>query len=109
MSDKPPYGDGNDMYYQCADLVLSADAEPDEMPPVGAAAVVAEAATERVESRSCRTASPSRPATTCCSSASTGPTSATLSTGLGDKPPDIDQDVERPTVEGLDNAALEVL
>jgi len=24
MTDKPPYGDGNDLYYQCADLVLSA-------------------------------------------------------------------------------------
>lgn len=23
MTDKPPYGDGNDIYYQCADLVLS--------------------------------------------------------------------------------------
>lgn len=23
MSDKPPYGDGNDLYYQCIDLVLS--------------------------------------------------------------------------------------
>lgn len=34
MSDKPPYGDGNDMYYQCADLVLSLDADPDEQPPV---------------------------------------------------------------------------
>ncbi len=34
MSDKAPYGDGNDMYYQCADLVLSVDADPDEMPPV---------------------------------------------------------------------------
>ncbi len=33
MSDKAPYGDGNDMYYQCADLVLSADADPDEQPP----------------------------------------------------------------------------
>lgn len=32
MSDKPPYGDGNDMYYQCADLVLSADAEPSPAP-----------------------------------------------------------------------------
>lgn len=27
MSDKPPYGDGNDLYYQCVDLVLSEDAE----------------------------------------------------------------------------------
>lgn len=26
MTDKPPYGDGNDLYYQCADLVLRADA-----------------------------------------------------------------------------------
>jgi uncharacterized protein (TIGR03382 family) len=25
MTDKPPYGDGNDLYYQCADLVLSDD------------------------------------------------------------------------------------
>jgi MYXO-CTERM domain-containing protein len=24
MTDKPPYGDGNDLYYQCADLVLVA-------------------------------------------------------------------------------------
>ena len=27
MTDKPPYGDGNDLYYQCIDLVLSEDAE----------------------------------------------------------------------------------
>ena len=25
MTDKPPYGDGNDLYYQCADIVLSKD------------------------------------------------------------------------------------
>lgn len=24
MTDKPPYGDGNDIYYQCADIVLAA-------------------------------------------------------------------------------------
>jgi hypothetical protein len=32
MTDKPPYGDGNDIYYQCADIVLSASApaEPAE-------------------------------------------------------------------------------
>lgn len=32
MTDKPPYGDGNDIYYQCADLVLSnaAPADPAE-------------------------------------------------------------------------------
>jgi uncharacterized protein (TIGR03382 family) len=29
MTDKPPYGDGNDIYYQCADLVLSASAPED--------------------------------------------------------------------------------
>lgn len=29
MSDKPPYGDGNDMYYQCVDLVLSGTAVPE--------------------------------------------------------------------------------
>jgi MYXO-CTERM domain-containing protein len=29
MTDKPPYGDGNDIYYQCADLVLSAAAPED--------------------------------------------------------------------------------
>lgn len=27
MTDKPPYGDGNDLYYECIDLVLSVDAE----------------------------------------------------------------------------------
>lgn len=26
MTDKPPYGDGNDIYYQCADLVLRSSA-----------------------------------------------------------------------------------
>jgi hypothetical protein len=26
MTDKPPYGDGNDIYYQCADIVLVKDA-----------------------------------------------------------------------------------
>jgi hypothetical protein len=31
MTDKPPYGNGNDLYYQCIDLVLSADA-PDPGP-----------------------------------------------------------------------------
>jgi MYXO-CTERM domain-containing protein len=31
MTDKPPYGDGNDLYYQCADLILTADA-PDAGP-----------------------------------------------------------------------------
>jgi MYXO-CTERM domain-containing protein len=25
MYDKPPYGDGNDMYYQCADIIIEAD------------------------------------------------------------------------------------
>lgn len=25
MTDKPPYGDGNDIYYQCADIALRAD------------------------------------------------------------------------------------
>jgi len=29
MTDKPPYGDGNDIYYQCADIVLSATAPAD--------------------------------------------------------------------------------
>jgi MYXO-CTERM domain-containing protein len=29
MTDKPPYGDGNDIYYQCADLILSASAPED--------------------------------------------------------------------------------
>ena len=29
MSDKPPYGDGNDIYYQCADIVLSTAAPSD--------------------------------------------------------------------------------
>ncbi len=26
MQDKPPWGDGNDIYYQCADLVIEAGA-----------------------------------------------------------------------------------
>lgn len=35
MTDKPPYGDGNDIYYQCADIVLSGGtrAERDSGPP----------------------------------------------------------------------------
>ncbi|HLU65424.1 MAG TPA: SCE4755 family polysaccharide monooxygenase-like protein [Kofleriaceae bacterium] len=33
MTDKPPFGDGNDLYYQCADIVLSADAP--ETPEAG--------------------------------------------------------------------------
>jgi hypothetical protein len=28
MSDKPPYGDGNDIYYQCADIALRAGTPP---------------------------------------------------------------------------------
>ena len=38
MTDKPPYGDGNDIYFQCADLALRAgaplppDAGPDDNP-----------------------------------------------------------------------------
>ncbi len=32
MYDKPPFGDGNDMYYQCADLVLSRN-DPVTPPP----------------------------------------------------------------------------
>ena len=39
MSDKPPYGDGNDLYYQCVDLVLAADAEAEATTgPAGAEA-----------------------------------------------------------------------
>jgi hypothetical protein len=30
MTDKPPYGDGNDLYYQCADVVLTKDSPNDE-------------------------------------------------------------------------------
>jgi MYXO-CTERM domain-containing protein len=29
MTDKPPYGDGNDIYYQCADVELTHDPIPD--------------------------------------------------------------------------------
>lgn len=32
MTDKPPYGDGNDLYYECIDLVLSLDAEAVDNP-----------------------------------------------------------------------------
>jgi len=38
MTDKPPYGDGNDLYYQCADITLSNGAPPvEEEPDAGAA------------------------------------------------------------------------
>ena len=30
MTDKPRYGDGNDIYYQCADIVLARDAPPSD-------------------------------------------------------------------------------
>lgn len=33
MTDKPPYGDGNDLYYQCADLVLTKDSSPPDSTP----------------------------------------------------------------------------
>lgn len=36
MTDKAPYGDGNDLYYQCADIVLSASAP--EVPAAGCTA-----------------------------------------------------------------------
>jgi hypothetical protein len=47
MTDKPPYGDGNDIYYQCADLVLSeaAPADPDD----GCAAAVEDDGTDEGE------------------------------------------------------------
>jgi hypothetical protein len=32
MTDKAPYGDGNDLYYQCADLVLSSSAPAEPAP-----------------------------------------------------------------------------
>ena len=32
MTDKPPFGDGNDMYYQCADLILQRGDVPDAGP-----------------------------------------------------------------------------
>ena len=35
MTDKPPYGDGDDLYYQCVDLVLSPDGEVDPNPAAG--------------------------------------------------------------------------
>ncbi|HKE15960.1 MAG TPA: SCE4755 family polysaccharide monooxygenase-like protein [Kofleriaceae bacterium] len=38
MSDKPPYGDGNDIYYQCADLVLSQSAPAEPAPGCAPAA-----------------------------------------------------------------------
>lgn len=31
MYDKPPYGDGNDMYYQCADITITADPNAPDM------------------------------------------------------------------------------
>ena len=41
MTDKPPYGDGNDLYYQCADLVLQSGAQPP--PDAGAPAAGSDA------------------------------------------------------------------
>ncbi|MGB1277378.1 MAG: MYXO-CTERM sorting domain-containing protein, partial [Nannocystaceae bacterium] len=35
MTDKPPYGDGNDLYYHCIDLRLVADGEPLPQPNEG--------------------------------------------------------------------------
>ena len=32
MTDKAPYGDGNDLYYQCIDLVLSDEGDVDPNP-----------------------------------------------------------------------------
>lgn len=33
MTDKPPYGDGNDLYYQCIDIILTAGATTDTEDP----------------------------------------------------------------------------
>lgn len=41
MTDKPPYGDGDDIYYQCADLVLGTPA--DAAVPTGDGGVAADA------------------------------------------------------------------
>jgi len=35
MTDKPPYGDGNDLYYHCIDVRLVADGEPLPQPDEG--------------------------------------------------------------------------
>jgi len=38
MTDKPPYGDGNDLYYQCADIVLTKDGAAADSGPAPAPA-----------------------------------------------------------------------
>jgi hypothetical protein len=36
MTDKPPYGDGNDIYFQCADIALRSGTDPGPDPdPAG--------------------------------------------------------------------------
>jgi hypothetical protein len=39
MTDKAPYGDGNDIYFQCADLEVREGADPAGEPPPGCACV----------------------------------------------------------------------
>jgi hypothetical protein len=47
MYDAAPYGDGNDLYFQCADLVLDPNANmPDAAPPVADAAVPPDAGSD---------------------------------------------------------------
>lgn len=65
MTDKPPYGDGDDLYYQCADITLSKDApDPEgEEPPAEEPAPTTTPANAKAEDSSCAS-SPSRSAPT---------------------------------------------
>jgi len=52
MTDKAPYGDGNDLYYQCADVALTKD---DASPDAGSPPVASPVVTPPAESGGCST------------------------------------------------------
>ena len=66
MTDKPPYGDGNDIYYQCADLALRAGGGPDGGPGTPDAGVAPDGGQDPDpvdDGCVCRTSGPPPPAT----------------------------------------------
>lgn len=64
MTDKPPFGDGNDMYYQCADLALRGGVSNDDAGPGNPDAGVApDAGTDPDPDDGCQTSGPPGPAT----------------------------------------------
>lgn len=57
MTDKPPYGDGDDIYYQCADITLSKGAVAEE--DAGSTAASDKPQSSRNEESGCRTSNAS--------------------------------------------------